>query len=560
MKILILPLILCQIQAEDPTLTSLDDGPGILPFNIGTARIVTHYHSFLQIINLKDIRDSITIVKDQLNSLTPNLHDKLFSLYNSHIEHLHYKIIKLSNQLETFEPNRIKRGLIDGLGSVIKSISGNLDYTDAIKYDTAIKLLQNNENKLVTEMNNHISLSKDWIEQQSDILNNLIKNQEKIEIAINDLKANNLNVTLYIDLIQRVAILSDNIDDISEELHRLENLLGFIRAKSTHHLMFNSNSLKEMLNKLHKFYGKEQIPQVNYREYFDLVKLGYYYSNRNIVIVFMFPVVLPATFELFKLSIVPNKDSKVLIPPYPFVAIHNEDFMYMEAECPKSGLGYLCEDKLNHHRSKNDCVYHLITTQRVVASCLFTPVELGAPALEKLDDAHYVISFPKPSKIHLSCSQDQYDVIKGSYLATIPKNCILQTEAFKIVNREDHIKGQIMKIANLPDSSQYNTDEEVLKLNSINLDKLHASNRAISMEMPISTNNGYEILYLQPSIIPIYVILITSAVALVTWYVVRRLRTSKPITTSVHGNQKEEIEHQSAEGEISAILTSLARQ
>lgn len=82
---------------------------------------------------------------------------------------------------------RVKRGLIDGLGSVIKSISGNLDYTDAIKYDNAIKTLKENQNKVVTEINNHISLGKNWVLQNSEILNNLANNQKIIESAINNL-------------------------------------------------------------------------------------------------------------------------------------------------------------------------------------------------------------------------------------------------------------------------------------------------------------------------------------------------------------------------------------
>lgn len=87
------------------------------------------------------------------------LNNKTLSLYEPYIDFLNAKLERISDQLETFEPNRKKRALIDGLGSVIKSISGNLDYTDAIKYNDAIKILQSNQHKLKTEINNKLRIN-----------------------------------------------------------------------------------------------------------------------------------------------------------------------------------------------------------------------------------------------------------------------------------------------------------------------------------------------------------------------------------------------------------------
>lgn len=80
--------------------------------------------------------------------LRPLLNNKTLSLFDPHLEHLDSKITLISNKISMFESSRSKRGLIDGLGSVIKSISGNLDYTDALKYENAIKTLRTNEHKL----------------------------------------------------------------------------------------------------------------------------------------------------------------------------------------------------------------------------------------------------------------------------------------------------------------------------------------------------------------------------------------------------------------------------
>lgn len=153
--------ILQGTDSKEIRLESLDDGPGLLPFKLGPTRIVTHCHSFIQDINLSDLQYKIVLVRQQLDDIMPDLTNKTTNLYEPHIDYLKYKIENIFEQLQTFRINRTKRGLIDGLGSVIKSISGNLDYTDALRYDNVLKTLQENENKLVTELNSHISLSKE---------------------------------------------------------------------------------------------------------------------------------------------------------------------------------------------------------------------------------------------------------------------------------------------------------------------------------------------------------------------------------------------------------------
>lgn len=71
---------------------------------------------------------------------------------------------------------RNKRGLVDALGSIIKSISGNLDQNDAINYNNAIKVLQENQNKIILESNNHISLNKEWMTYHDRVVSQIVEN------------------------------------------------------------------------------------------------------------------------------------------------------------------------------------------------------------------------------------------------------------------------------------------------------------------------------------------------------------------------------------------------
>lgn len=534
----------------------MEDGPGLLPFKLGSAKVVSHYHSFIQPVNLDTIRENLESVRLQLNQVAPQINNKTSSLYQPHLEYLGTKIEKLFSLLESFEPNRSKRGLIDGIGSIIKSISGNLDYTDAIKYDNAIKLLKENENKIAAEINSHMSLSKNWMTQNSDIITSLVRNQEKLGQAINNLIGNTTHyeadLIRYAHLAQYLLIISDNIESLSEELLKLGNLLAFIRANSSHHSILNFEQYKKITNKLNTLYkGDGLLLDVNFREFLDIIKLGYYYNDKMLVIVLKVPITYPKPYDLYKLAIAPNRNNKAIIPSYPYIAIHDEDIMYMEAECPKYNSRYLCEDKPSHHLGKQrECLRHLLLGQQIVDSCQYTSVIITTAAMEKLDDIHYVINLPIPTKIHLACSQNQYTTIHGSFLVTIPKGCSIRTPDFLIINHDDRIKGQALTILDpsIIEEQRHISAHGTIKLNSMDLAKLHNADAEITLEPRIDITQP-QIDSLYHTTIPIYSILFVAS-ALCIGYLIRRYYVKSTRKNNQIESNKNVAENQDVYAEI----------
>lgn len=528
------------MRAEDIALSNLDNGPGILPFNLGSSKIISHHHSFLQIVNLELLKFSVESVHDNLQAISPQLNNKTLSLYEPHIEYLKYKLSKISDQLLTFGLVRAKRGLIDGLGSVIKSISGNLDYTDAIKYDNAIKTLSENENKIANELNNHISIEKRWTSESFKTISSLKENQLKIEKTVNLILNSAATVEneliKYAHLAQLLLILGDNIDSLSEELIRLENLLAFIRVKSTHHSMLSTKTFKSMLLKIRTLYKSENLLDLNIREYFDVMKLGYYYDKENIILVFKVPIVYPRTYNLYKLSLVPNKNNEVIIPTYPYIAMHENDFMYMEAECPKTSLWYICEARSSYlAANQRECIFQLITNQDINESCKPTSIFLSTAAFEKLDEKHYTVSFPKPTKVRLSCKEDQYTTLKGSYLSTIPKGCFLQSPEFTISNVHDHVQGQAVKILDVPANENLRSpiNKPTFNLNTINLEDLHTSKSELLAQSPLHLSE-LQMNSIYHTTIPMYLLILGIVAALLSFIcrkiIIKRRLSSKSDT------------------------------
>lgn len=496
-------------------------------------RLTSHYHSFLQSIDLQEIESKIISVQTQLQDIKPDLNNKTSNLFKPHLEYLTDKLQSTFDQLQTFRIKRTKRGLIDGLGSVIKSLTGNLDYTDAQRYNDAIKVLQEDENKLITEFNSHISLTKDWTVQYETIINSISENQSKIESLLNKIRDSDItrdtDLIKYAHLAQAFLVLTDNVESVFQEIYKLEDALAFIKVKSMPHSILTLDSIKAILSRLVSLYNKESVLELDAREYYDVVKIGFFYADNRIVIVYKFPILKPQNYNLFRLSIVPNEYNQILIPPYPLLAIHQKDAKYIVAECPKTSKGYLCDRENNFQsQTSEDCIQQLIITQQQEDKCQPVSIHLEKAALEQLDDRHYTTYFPNDTKIHLSCGQDTYKTLRGSYLVTLPYTCHMKTPDFTISNDEDRVKGNPIKIMNIPaEQRTVHPSSPTLKLNTIRLEHLHAENLKISQQQLISRTGGNNVLY--HTTIPTYTIIMGAAV-LISIIVYRRRKSHQDIT------------------------------
>ncbi|XP_049869059.1 uncharacterized protein LOC126368890 [Pectinophora gossypiella] len=513
----LIALILSVVTANEIRLESLDDGPGVLPFKLGPTRLVTHYHSFLQYIELTKIEDRITSVRTQISNIKNILRNDTYMLYEVQLTYLISKLDKATYQLTSLEPHREKRGLVDGLGSVIKSLTGNLDYTDALKYNDAINTLKNNQDKLSSQINNHISLSKEWILHQSSVISQIANNQIKINETLHLLldKGVYAESTLikYAKLAQFLTIISDNVDELSNELRRIEDIIAFTRTSSTHHSMLGIDILGKMLDKLKELYNKDQLLDIELREYYDVMETGSYYTGTQIVIVFRVPIISHFSYDLYKLPIAPNRNRQVLIPPYPLIATNGESYVYIEAECPKLSTRYLCKEKVNQQiRTGPDCIQKLITDQTLDDSCRKTTITLLKETIEKLDDRHYVVVLPRPTKVQLTCERDEFRTLDGSYLVNIPYHCSLRTTELTIYNSNDRVEGQPIKILNIPIDIQTNSaTQPPITLGSINLDELRDIQDKIISQTPTQLDN-LSTLSLYHTTIPLYVVMLSAVV------------------------------------------------
>lgn len=535
--LLSLPFFL--VGAQDIRLDSLDNGPGILPFNLGATKIISHFHTFLQDIDLGKIESHVNTVKAQLADATYKLSHRDSTLFNYQIKHLYAKLDRVLMQLDTFRPTRIKRGLINPIGTIIKSISGNLDNDDALKFENALHVLNRNDLTLSQSFNKHITLYKEMTIQQNQIISNLSINQRKLEKALtyvmNMTNNDNERIIHYAHLVQLFAILTENVQELLSEINRIENVLAFSRNKSVHHSILSVTDLKNMISQLKRIYNSDEIIEVDIRNYYEILSLASFFTESAVVVVVKFPITFSTEYQLYELCPVPNKNSLIIVPSAPYIASNSQDFVYIEAECPKVNSWHLCEQKIVHQIiSKPDCIQKLIQSQEIDATCKTTPISLTKEALIELDSYHYIITFPNSTKVKLSCGKERYQMLQGSFLVTVPQGCKIKTPELSIINLDNKLAGQPLELMALP-HYELLAKTRSFNLKTTDLGSLRKIQNQISMQDEIQVES-LDTIGIYHTTIPFYALILFGAGALSVLYIIRRHRRAAKLNITTQTN------------------------
>lgn len=520
-------MLTCAAQAQEINLDDLGNGPGLLPFKLGPTVIISHFHTFLQDIDIEVIQKNIYDIKLQLGDVASNISTTDLTYFKYHIKHLYSKLDHILAQVDTFLPTRVKRGLLNPLGAIIKEITGNLDHSDALRFEHAIQILNKNEKSISDTFTKHISLFHEMNLQQTKLFTDLKYNQEKLHNALTNViqLTNSVNEqsNRFVQLVQFFIVLGEKVQDLADELFRLENILAFSRTKSMHHSVLSVQQLHNLIMTLKKYYQPGEIINLDIRNYYEIIRLGTYFVDKRIVIALQFPIIYIDSFDLYRLNPIPNKNNEIILPPYPFMASNSQEYVYIEAECPRVNNKYLCEQKVGHQiRTQRDCIHRLIYLQEIDGICTATPVTLAKEALTELDSQSYLISFPRPTKVQLICGQEKHQLLEGSFLAHVPITCKVKTPEFTIVNTEDKIRGSPIELINIPWPISTETHKLMtFNLTTIDLNNLQNIQKQLITQDPITIDTADDA-SLYHTTIPVYTIAILSALALVATYIIRR--------------------------------------
>lgn len=516
---LLLPLAVTQ----EIKITDLQDNPGILPIHLGNARVRSKFHDFIHFFDLLPINDVLKSLRHLYLHASKTFLNKPNSTFykelETHKKYYQHQLDLAEQKLKGLIPTiRSKRGLIDGLGTVIKGISGNLDANDAIHYETAIMQLQSNQKDIMKNLNSDVSLTGDIIEKFNETVSVLQQNLHLIVSQFQGMVGNFTklydNFYFYLRIRNIIEQMDTSINIVMEFINEIENALSFSKLGTLHHSVIKFSQLKNIIDIVGEKYSRENLifaDESQFHNYYELIKVDAYSTGSRIVFILHFPIVNSQTFSHYHLYSIPTINNTMIIPKNSYLTINDKLYQYTSSPCINLHTIFYCEiNDLIEGSKTNDCIFQLLQLKKASGTCQRYAVSTNKNFIQQIDNSKFIAIFSNGIKIRTFCKRSDFTELKGNYLITVPKGCFFETKEEKYYNNKEIIKSQPMFLPKISDGFNTSTLSIFkIQLQDVSLDQIHILKRQQEKIHPLIADHYKTKNYLHGSLIGlIYVILI----------------------------------------------------
>lgn len=468
-----------------------------MPYKLGNAQKVTNYWTFIQIFDMTHLLEEFNTLNNKYSIFRNNINnytDYKIEFYNSFIIIDNLKT-KIETQIDQIIPNetRKKRALINALGNIIKTITGNLDEDDAEYFDQNINSLKQNQNNLKLALDKQMSLLNKSMDVFQESIKNISHNQIILESRIlqitNVIKEIRLNQIEYLQISRIHMVLSQitnfyqNIYDI---LERIEVAITFAKLNIFHNAIANIKEFFGDLQRINNYLKFEKLPfephPDNVLKLLSTLELKSYIKNKELIFIIEIPLVEKENYNLFQLFPLPTKNKdhfKIIIPNFDYLIINNNNFGYSNQPCKQIIQNeYLC----SHIHSENfykdtPCEVQLLQYKHNISNCNPIYVKLDNIQLQNIDKNKWILITNKDTVGIETCNRiENKIVLDGTYLIELSFPCNLNINDIYIRTHRNIIKNAFMNIplpnVNLSYSQSILYEKvKLLNLKNINFNK-----------------------------------------------------------------------------------------
>lgn len=323
----------------------------LLTMELGTARTIQTYKHLLHIVRLDHYQETIDKISDSLHTLTN------FTEIKDSINITDIKLQSLRRKFKTLKPNtRHKRGLMNGIGSIIKIITGNMDAADADRLNKEIAKLTQNLNSLTLDTKSQILINHKMRERFENITNHINNQQDSITTYLKYYQENlgnkikiNRDITKHIQYLNQVNY---NIDLLTNHLADISEAIILARLNIISKQILNEDEITEIYNDLRS----QEINIESDEHIYEMLELQAYYTETNIVFNVKIPILSKETYSMAHLIPLPINNSKI-IHTKPFIIHNDKKIQYFDKVCQRIEKIYYCnESPYQETKDGSSCV------------------------------------------------------------------------------------------------------------------------------------------------------------------------------------------------------------
>ena len=406
----------------------LTSSQGLLSLKLGNAKIINDYTKLIHIVNLTIYEENIDIIEYNIKRLQHEITTLPFSL---NIQIVHSKFENLKEKLRLLLPHKIvKRGLINGLGTIIKTITGNMDHNDAVEINRQIEMLKLNQHDLNNALTEQLSINHEMTKRFNNITNHINKQQVVIEKYFDHFRNELLNKVNFAEAQvmynQYIDKITYNIDLLTIHLKEISESIVLAKLNVIPKQILHPSELKQ----IYQYFNNHNIDLVSSEHIYELLELQAYYNQTNIIFVVLIPNFLNEQFHYYHIRNLPINNTYTIKIPDPYIVLNEISYQYMTKPCNLIENQYFCENKHLKSSENEHCITKLI--QKSTANCSLIETE-DIEFIETIEENYLLIATQHPQEIQTTCEMKRKNII-GNLLIHF-QNCSIEINNVKYTSK-----------------------------------------------------------------------------------------------------------------------------
>lgn len=399
------------------TITNINDTKGIIPTRISDAKVITKYSRLLHIINLDRYQTNIDRIIRNIDHVNALINKEANVIFKLKIKTIHQRLNKLKETYEHLQPiTRKKRGLINGLGNVINSITGNLDQTDLEHLEKAIEQINRNEDKLTDKLNQQIHVNNMMTDRFAKIQKYVTEQARIIEFDTKLLANSTETVTKLFKIDQHLHQILFNIETLQNHFDDIIDSITFAKLKIISKHILDKNEIDIIKN----ITLKQGILIETEEDLYNLLWLQAYINHTQLIFSIQIPEYNPLNFTCYELTQTLINNSYTIPVPNPKIITNSKFYQYINKPCITTKNFISCETE-NIMPVVNTCVPAIINN--IPAQCNLTKGTTGELAQE-IDNGLIYVFTKQQTPFSSTCNQHQKGIIGQNIIKF--HNCTIQ--------------------------------------------------------------------------------------------------------------------------------------
>jgi len=359
------------------------------------------------------------------------------------------KLKLLIERLNTlYQTPKLKRGLINVIGSISKTLFGTMDAEDATLIDEQLKLLQNKQITLQHVTQNQIKILNATIGHIEDLEKTLIYNENLLLNVTNRIEEQLEKTIRRENIDEHLLILNTILTDLTNDVNDIIDFMTHTKngAILTHLLPIETiiTELKEATTLLTSgLHFPFRVQTTNWRIIQKYIVTGAQYIYPSIYIMLRFPIVAYPMYDIIKITPVPILDSAnvftLIKTTYNLIAIDKENHRYLLLnehdlkECTQDSIRYTCDHNWPTYHVQEDAPCEIqiyVKTSSQTQNCEKRHIITNTTFWITLSEQHsWLYSTPREQEITISCKNQKENkfMIKNTGKITLEPNCKLTT-------------------------------------------------------------------------------------------------------------------------------------